>query len=89
MNPYDILGISKNSSKEDIKKAYKEIALSCHPDKLHDINDATKNEKIEKFKNATYAYKLLYDGKCNDYAEYDTAYSTIAILYILYILCVL
>jgi DnaJ-class molecular chaperone len=76
MNPYEILGISKNSSKEDIKKAYKDIALSCHPDKLHDIDDVIKNEKIEKFKSATYAYKLLCDGKCNDYTEYDKYFST-------------
>ena len=51
---YDILGISKGASKEDIKKAYKEIALSCHPDKLIHIKDETeKNKKIEKFKEAS------------------------------------
>ena len=36
---YNILGLSSNASKEDIKKAYKDIALSCHPDKLINITD--------------------------------------------------
>lgn len=71
MNPYDILGISKNASKEDIKKAYKEIALTCHPDKLHDIDIEEKNKKIEKFKNASMAYKMISEGKTNN-DIYDT-----------------
>ena len=67
MDPYDILGISRNASKEDIKKAYKDIALKCHPDKLSDVNINEKNERIELFKNASIAYKSISDGKYDSY----------------------
>jgi DnaJ-class molecular chaperone len=57
---YNILGLSSNASKEDIKKAYKDIALSCHPDKLINIRDENeKNKKIDKFKEASIAYDIL------------------------------
>ena len=60
---YEILGIEKNSCKEDIKKAYKDIALSCHPDKLGKIDDEVeKNLRIEKFKTATIAYEILINN---------------------------
>lgn len=61
---YDTLGLSNNASKEEIKKKYKSIALTCHPDKLSNIKDESeKNEKIEKFKNATIAYKKLTNNE--------------------------
>lgn len=59
-DPYLILGISHTASTEDIKKAYRNIALICHPDKLNkNISDSEKAIKIEKFKEATLAYKQL------------------------------
>lgn len=59
-SPYSILGVAQNASKEEIKKAYKEIALACHPDKLGNITDPVEREKkIDKFKNATVAYERL------------------------------
>lgn len=59
-SPYNILGVSQNASKEEIKKAYKEIALACHPDKLGNIADPIEREKkIDMFKNATVAYETL------------------------------
>jgi len=70
-NPYDILGISRNSTKEDAKRAYREIALSTHPDKLIHIKDEVeKNIKIEKFKEATVAYDRIINDKI-DFYEYD------------------
>lgn len=64
MNPYDILGIPHNSSKEHVKKTYKNIALSCHPDKLvHETNEEIKQEKINKFKTATIAYDSIINNK--------------------------
>ncbi len=55
---YDVLGVSKSSSKEEIKKAYRKLALKFHPDK-------TKGDKSseEKFKEASEAYHILSDEK--------------------------
>jgi len=59
-NPYLILGINHTASIDDIKKAYRNIALMCHPDKLDkNISDSEKQIRIEKFKEATLAYKKL------------------------------
>jgi len=59
-NPYLILGINHTASIDDIKKAYRNIALMCHPDKLDkNISDSEKQTRIEKFKEATLAYKKL------------------------------
>lgn len=68
---YDILGIKPTASKQEIKKAYKEIALACHPDKLTKLEDeAVKQEKIEKFKAATVAYNKLMGDSNVSFEEY-------------------
>ncbi len=61
-NYYDILGISKSASKDEIKKAFRKLAHKYHPDK------GTGNES--KFKEANEAYSILSDDKKR--AEYDT-----------------
>ncbi|MDR0553039.1 MAG: molecular chaperone DnaJ [Holosporales bacterium] len=61
---YSVLGVSKNSSQEEIKKAYKKLAIKYHPDK----NPGNK-EAEEKFKEATAAYDVLKDPQKR--AEYD------------------
>ena len=55
---YDVLGITKSSSRDEIKKAYRKLALKYHPDK-------TKGDKKseEKFKEASEAYHVLSDEK--------------------------
>jgi molecular chaperone DnaJ len=57
-NYYDILGVSRTSSQEDIKKAYRKLALKYHPDKNPDNKSAE-----EKFKEAAQAYEVLSDEK--------------------------
>lgn len=60
MYEYEILGLKSNATKDEIKKAYKEIAITCHPDKLMHITDEVEKEKrIDKFKKATIAYNKL------------------------------
>jgi len=62
MNYYEILGVSRNASKEEIKKAYHNLAHKYHPDK-------TKGDD-KKFKEINEAYQVLSDDKKR--GEYDT-----------------
>ena len=55
---YEILGVNKSAKKEEIKKAYRKLALKYHPDK----NKGDKSAE-EKFKEASEAYHVLSDDK--------------------------
>jgi len=55
---YNILGISKNASLDDIKKAYKKLALKYHPDRN---TEANKEKSQEKFVEINEAYEVLSD----------------------------
>jgi molecular chaperone DnaJ len=53
---YEVLGLDRGASEQDIKKAYRQLALQYHPDRNPGIKDAE-----EKFKEATEAYEVLKD----------------------------
>jgi len=63
MDPYKILGIDKNASDAEIKKAYRRLALKYHPDK------AGSKEDEKKFKEVSEAYEILSDKQKR--AQYD------------------
>jgi molecular chaperone DnaJ len=66
---YDILGVDKNASKDEIKKAYRKLAFKYHPDK----NPGDKAAE-ENFKEATEAYEVLNNAeKRNLYDQYGHA----------------
>lgn len=62
---YKILNLSKNCTKEDIKKNYKQLALKWHPDR----NKTNKEVAEEKFKKISEAYEVLIDDSKRH--EYD------------------
>jgi molecular chaperone DnaJ len=63
---YDVLGVAKNASDDDIKKAYRKLAMKHHPDR-NQGDDSKKSE--DKFKEAKEAYEMLSDPQKR--AAYD------------------
>jgi molecular chaperone DnaJ len=61
---YEVLGVAKNASEEEIKKSYRKLAMKYHPDRNPDNKDAE-----EHFKEAKEAYEMLSDAQKR--AAYD------------------
>ena len=55
---YDVLGVAKGASKEELKKAYRKLAMKFHPDRNPDDEQAS-----EKFKELSEAYEILSDDQ--------------------------
>jgi len=67
---YKILGVAKDSTEDEIKKAYRKEALKHHPDRHAEADDATKAEEEVKFKEVGEAYSILSDKQKRH--RYDT-----------------
>ena len=61
---YEILGVNKTASADEIKKAYRKVAMQFHPDR----NPGDKSAE-DKFKEAAEAYEVLSDA--DKKAQYD------------------
>ena len=57
---YEVLGVKKNSPLDEVKKAYRELALRYHPDR---VPQEQKKEAEEKFKEISEAYAVLSDAQ--------------------------
>ncbi len=68
-NYYEILGVSKNATADEIKKAYRTLAFKYHPDR-----NPGNAEAEEKFKQISAAYDVLGDEAKR--RQYDMGYST-------------
>ena len=66
---YEILGVSKDATEDDIKKAYRKLATKWHPDRWVNASDAEKKTAEEKFKEINEANEVLSDKQKR--MEYD------------------
>ena len=66
---YEVLGVNKSSTPDEIKSAYRKAALKWHPDKWVNGTDEEKKTAEEKFKEASEAYSVLSDP--DKKARYD------------------
>src|SRR5579885_2894432 len=62
---YEVLGVSRTATEEEIKKAYRKLALKWHPDR----NPEARREAEERFKEISEAYQVLSDPERR--AQYD------------------
>lgn len=68
-NYYDVLGVDKNASPQDIKKAFRKLSLKYHPDKQKTDDPKKLKEAEDKFKEINEAYQVLSDP--DKKAHYD------------------
>lgn len=66
---YDILGVSKTATADELKSAYRRLAKQYHPDMYSGKSDAEKKNAEEKFKEINHAYDVLSDPQKR--AAYD------------------
>lgn len=64
-DPYSVLGVSRNASEEEIKKAYKTLSRKYHPDA--NINNPNKDQAEEKFKLIQNAYQQIMKERTSGY----------------------
>lgn len=67
-DPYSILGVGRNASEEEIKKAYKALSRKYHPDA--NVNNPNKDQAEEKFKEIQAAYQQIMKERTEGYSGY-------------------
>ena len=64
-DPYSILGVDRNATDEDVKKAYRKLSRQYHPDA--NINNPKKDQAEAKFKEVQQAYQQIMDEREKEY----------------------
>lgn len=70
MDPYAVLGVERNASDDDIKKAYRKLSRKYHPDA--NVNNPDKEWAEEKFKQIQAAYQQVMNERTRGYAGYGS-----------------
>ena len=68
IDPYSILGISRDASDEEVKKAYRKMSRKYHPDA--NIDNPNKEQAEEKFKQVQQAYEQIMKEREQGYRTY-------------------
>lgn len=66
---YEVLGVSKDATQDELKKAYRKLSMAYHPDRQVNKTTAEKKDAEEKFKEIGEAYSILSDK--DKRAQYD------------------
>lgn len=70
-DPYVVLGISRDASDDEIKKAYRGLSRKYHPDA--NVNNPNKEQAEERFKEVQAAYEEIMNSDRSSYGSYGTA----------------
>ena len=73
-DPYQVLGVSRSATEEEIKKAYKALSRRYHPDA--NINNPNKDQAEEKFKEIQQAYQQIMKERTSGYGYGSAGSST-------------
>ena len=70
---YEVLGVAKTASEDEIKKSYRKLAMKYHPDRFASATEAEKKDAEEKFKEINHAYEVLSDAqKKSNYDQFGS-----------------
>lgn len=72
IDPYKVLGVSKDASDDEVKKAYRTLSRKYHPDA--NINNPMKDEAEAKFKEVQQAYQQIMDEREKGYSTGEAGY---------------
>lgn len=73
-DPYQVLGVSRDASDEEIKKAYRALSRKYHPDA--NVNNPNKEQAEEKFKEIQQAYQRIMDERQRGTSSYGSSSSS-------------